>query len=110
MKKIFCSIALLTSVAAQAAPNDRAQIIAAIRARMIDPDSLRVNSITIYPPINGKKGACANINAKNRFGGYAGNQSIIIFHDDGRWHAGSASSSLNCTDLQELHRSHATGE
>ena len=86
---------------------DRAQITIAIRQKMIDPASLRVNSIIVYPPINGVKGACAVINAKNRFGGYTGNQSMIIYHENGAWKAGSATDALDCNDLRELHRNRA---
>lgn len=90
--------------------NDRTQIIAAIRQKMIDPSSLRVISIVMYRPINGVKGACAVINAKNRFGGYTGNQSMIIYHEQGQWRAGSASDMLNCDDLSEIHRNRAMGQ
>lgn len=90
--------------------SDRTQIVSAIRQKMIDPDSLRVSSIIMYPPINGVKGACAVINAKNSFGGYTGNQSIIIYHENGRWRAGSASDILDCNAMRQMHRYHATGE
>jgi hypothetical protein len=112
MRRIALSliVALCVPITSHAAPNDRAQIIAAIKARMLDPNSLRVNSIIMYPPINGVKGACASINGKNQFGGFTGNQSMIIYHENGRWRAGSASTILDCNDMRELHRRRATGE
>lgn len=103
-------VAFMLVGVANAAGNDRAQIIAAIKERMIDPDSLKVNKITMYPPINGVKGACASINAKNRLGGYTGNQNIIIYNEKGKWRAGSATSILTCEEMQGLHRDHAMSQ
>lgn len=86
---------------------DRAQIIAAIRDKMIDPASLQISQLKLYSPINGVKGACAVINAKNSFGGYTGRQSIPIYHTNTGWRARSPSPSLSCDDLWENFRNYA---
>lgn len=86
---------------------ERQQITNAIKLRMIDPDSLKVIHIVVYPPINGMKGACATINGRNRLGGYTGNQNMNLYFEDGGWTTGSPTGALTCEDIRELHRSRA---
>ncbi|MCJ2178592.1 hypothetical protein [Novosphingobium album (ex Hu et al. 2023)] len=86
---------------------ESAPIVAAIRKKMIDPNSLIIDKVYMYAPLNGIRGACAVFNAKNRMGGYAGRQSIIVYYENSQWNAGSASAIVNCEDMKALYRNHA---
>jgi hypothetical protein len=101
------ALMLAFTTSANAVEGDRAQIIAAIKAKAIDPDSVRVNGIMMLPPVNGKKGACATVNAKNRLGGDTGNQSMTVYYENGRWRAGAATPYLTCEDIREMRQSEA---
>ena len=52
----------------------------AVLKGLIDPDSAKFGEITII----GDK-ACATVNSKNNFGGYAGNKQAILKKIDGAW-------------------------
>lgn len=56
---------------------EKAAISDAIRRHLIDPESARFGPITVH-----RSYACATVNSKNRFGGYAGNQQALLIKQD----------------------------
>ena len=49
----------------------------AVRHNLIDPDSAKFGPVTVHKGL-----ACATVNSKNRFGGYAGDQEAILFKQE----------------------------
>ena len=54
----------------------------AIKDRLIDPESVQFGRITFSP---GGNDACAEVNAKNRMGGYTGRKQVQLRKLDGDW-------------------------
>ena len=78
MKKLIIALALLAPMAAQAqnavAPISRANVVAAVKARLNDPSSAQFQSIIRPAPAI----ACGYVSAKNGFGGYGQPQAFIV--------------------------------
>lgn len=64
--------------AAAAIKKDEDDAKNALRARLKDPDSAKFGKFTIAGKLNGGQTACLTYNARNSFGGYAGDQEAIM--------------------------------
>lgn len=62
--------------------SEKHQIIEAVKGSLIDAESARFGEIVVLP----NRYACVPVNAKNRFGGYAGVQMAIAGMVEGSWH------------------------
>jgi hypothetical protein len=62
--------------------NEIAEMKRVISARLVDPDSAKFGAIAFWP--SGTK-ACVEYNAKNRMGGYSGQDIALLEMKDGKW-------------------------
>ena len=89
MKKLLIAAAalLMVATAAQAqnavAPISRSNVVAAVKARLNDPQSAQFRQIIRVAPAI----ACGHVSAKNGFGGYGQPQAFIVA--GGANHAGA---------------------
>lgn len=60
--------------------NDDLPFAEAVRAQMLDPDSVRFRNLEVLDAINVW---CGEVNARNRMGGYAGWKQFIAFPPSG---------------------------
>jgi|TARA_R100000049_G_C1956050_1_gene111133 hypothetical protein len=82
-RSIFAALALILMTGC----SEEARVEEAAREYLIDPDSARFGKITILKTDEGE-GACVTANAKNRMGGYTGDQQIVLEKgEDGEWQA-----------------------
>jgi hypothetical protein len=72
---IFCTVAACTNSAVKDA----------VLEDLIDPESARFGEISYSKDGNH---ACVEVNAKNRMGGYTGDQQMFVDRADGEWTAG----------------------
>ena len=78
--KAFILIATIVLCSLACSKSNEQLIKEAVIARMIDPDSVKFGKITVL-----QNKACATYNAKNRFGGYIGDQQAYMEMDEGQW-------------------------
>jgi hypothetical protein len=65
--------------------SDTSAVKDAVKENLIDPGSVEFGEITIVDGAFGKL-ACATVNARNSFGGYTGEQQIMLKHmDEAGW-------------------------
>lgn len=76
-----------------------------VLASLVDPDSARIGEITEFVDY-GKEMACVMVNAKNRMGGYTGEQAVIAAKDPGgKWSVlpmGNATEGLDCASFLRI--------
>ena len=85
-----------------ATPQERTLITAAVAKNLFDAESARYGEARVIP----QSYACIEVNAKNRFGGYTGFQSMIVAQMKGEWYSIQSLKDLpiSCTELiTELH-------
>ena len=54
----------------------------AVRSRLKDPSSAQFGALTVVAPNR----VCQTVNARNGFGGYAGDKQAFVMKLDGNWH------------------------
>ena len=70
--------------------SDWQRVQKAVQARLVDPESARFGPrVAVSARERGKdvKVVCGYVNARNRMGGYVGDQSYIAIFEDGGWGA-----------------------
>jgi hypothetical protein len=83
-------------------PQERASITNAVAKTLFDAESARYGEVRLIPQSH----ACVEVNAKNRFGGYTGFQSVVATYIKGTWYSIQSLRDLpiSCLDLiAELH-------
>lgn len=81
MRNGLVGLSVILVVLTGCGDSDVGRIEAAVKARLVDPDSVKFGSVTFSPK---GESACIEYNAKNRMGGYSG-QTIasLIYGADG---------------------------
>lgn len=85
------------SLIREANSKERSAIIDAVSKTLFDPESARYREVHLIPGSL----ACVKVNAKNRFGGYTGFQSMVAAFVGERWYSMHSLSDTNisCFDL-----------
>jgi hypothetical protein len=66
-----------------ASPQERTSITNAVAKTLFDAESARYGEVRVIP----QSLACVEVNAKNRFGGYTGFQSVVAKYIKGQWYS-----------------------
>lgn len=89
----------------KATKNERSMIISAINQSLFDSGSAKYLDISLID----KSYACAEVNAKNRFGGYTGFQNMVAAYISGSWFFvySLEDNSISCIDfIAKMHIKH----
>lgn len=79
------------------------EIKKAVEESLIDPESVRYGDIIVYTDDEGEEQACAMVNARNRMGGYTGEQMVNLYKsDEGDWVSlGQGMEGMDCASYVE---------
>ena len=88
----------LVGAVALAACSNTSAIEDAVRENLVDPDSAKFGKVVEFTKKGGGQMACVMVNAKNRMGGYTGEEAFLLMRDEeGNWTSlGSGGELLNC--------------
>jgi hypothetical protein len=103
MKFLIRSFGVVFGALALVSCGPEREIKKAVEEGLIDPESVRYGDIIVFTGDEGEEQACAMVNARNRMGGYTGEQMVNLYKDkEGKWVSlGQGMEGMDCASYVE---------